>query len=315
MSLPNAESVTAAEPQSTSEGRAPLTLFACAAAIVVSLGAMAESTRPTWTQVAKWGYLPAERIWDGAIWGLVSSAFVHLALWHLVFNVYWLWRFGAAVERELGSVKFLGFVVAAALVSSGFQLGASGATGFGASGIVYGLFGLMWRGKERVPRFAAVLSAETDSLFFIWLIACLVATKAGFVQIGNTAHVTGLLLGVLVAEWRFREIHRRLAATGTGAFCLGSLIAAYVNPWSGRWLEYQAMKLHRNQQYEIAALAYERSLSFGSDTAWVFHNLALTYSALGDSTRTADALKRLRAKARAEADSLELRLQGADFSR
>jgi hypothetical protein len=61
----------------------------------------------------------------------------------------------------------------------------------------------------------------------------------------------------------------------------------------------------------MASLAYERSLSFGADSAWVFHNLALTYSALGDSTRAAYALSRLREKAPVEADSLEHRLQSA----
>jgi membrane associated rhomboid family serine protease len=310
MSEPNLDRLTVAQPQSTSKAPAPLTVAACATAIVVSLGSMAESTRPTWDQVAKWGYLPAERIWDGAVWALVSSAFVHLALWHLVFNVYWLWRFGAAVERELGSLKFLGFVVAAAFVSSAFQLAASGATGIGASGFVYGLFGLMWRSKDKVPRFAEVLGSETSSLFFIWLIACLVATQAGFAQIGNTAHATGLLFGILVAEWRFGKSHRRLAVSATAILGVLSLLAAYGNPWSERWLEYEAMKLHRNGQYEAAAFTYQRSLSFGADSAWVFHNLTLVYSALRDSTQAADALRRLRAKAPAEADSLERRLRG-----
>jgi GlpG protein len=238
MSQPNPDSVGAAKPRFIIEG--PLTLFACAAAVVVSLGAMAESARPTWAQLAKWGYLPAERIWDGALWGLVSSAFVHMAPWHLLFNVYWLWRLGTAVERELGSIRFLGFVVAAAFVSSAFQLAASGATGIGASGFGYGLFGLMWRSKEKVPRFAEVLGQDTSSLFFVWLVACLVATQAGFVTIGNTAHFSGLLLGVLVAEWRFGKSHRRLAVSATAILGVLSLLAAYGNPWSERWLEYEA---------------------------------------------------------------------------
>jgi hypothetical protein len=60
---------------------------------------------------------------------------------------------------------------------------------------------------------------------------------------------------------------------------------------------------------------YERSLSFGSDSAWAFHNLALAYYSMGDSTRCAEALRKLRGKAPAEADSLEHRLLSADFSR
>jgi membrane associated rhomboid family serine protease len=315
MSQPTLDGLVAAGPPSKSEGSAPLTLLACAIAIAVTIGITAESADPSWARMAKWGHLPAERIWDGALWALVTSAFVHVALWHLVFNVYWLWRFGGAVERELGSFRFLVFVVAVAFLGSAFQLAASGGTGIGASGIVYGLFGFMWRSKEKVPRFAEILGPDTASFFFIWLIACLVATQAGFVSIANAAHFTGLSFGVLVAEWRNRGSHRRLAVVAMALLCVLSLLATRSNPWSVRWLQHHAMKMHRAHQYEVAALAYERSLSFGADSAWAFHNLALTYYSLGDSTRCADALRRLRGTAPAEADSLEPRLLGADFSR
>lgn len=46
----------------------------------------ASGGQPSWESLATWGYLPPQRVWDGAYWGLVSSAFVHLALWHLAFS-------------------------------------------------------------------------------------------------------------------------------------------------------------------------------------------------------------------------------------
>ena len=301
----------APQPHAASLRSAPLTLLACAIAIVVSVGVMADSAHPSWAEVAKWGYLPAERIWDGALWALVSSAFVHVAVWHLVFNVYWLWRFGGAVERTLGSSKFLVFVIAVAFLSSAFQLAASGDTGIGASGIVYGLFGLMWRSKERVPHFTEMLGPDTARLFFVWLIACVVATQVGFVFIGNTAHFSGLLFGVLVAEWLIRGSQRRWAAGATAFLCVLSLLGAHRNPWSVRWLEHQAMKMHRAGKYETATLAYERSLSFGADSAWAFHNLALAYFEMGDTTGYAAALRSLRVLAPTDADLLELRFRDA----
>ncbi len=288
---------------------APLTLIACVATIIIALGIAVEPLQSSWTQVGKWGYLPAERIWDGALWALVSSAFVHGTLWHLLFNVYWLWHLGGVVERALGSLRFLIFVIAVAFVSSAFQLAASDNTGIGASGVVYGLFGLMWRSRQEMPRFAEELGRDTPSLFFIWLVACLVATHAGFVDIGNAAHFSGLLFGVLVAEWQLRGAHRRQAGSATRVLCALSVLVALVNPWSGRWLEHVAMRMHRNQQYLRASLAYERSLSFGADSAWAFHNLALTYFALGDTAHYVQALEALRERAPAQADSLRLRLE------
>jgi membrane associated rhomboid family serine protease len=312
--LPSSLQKVLPRPESGSKAPAPLTLLICVVAVVITVGINAESAQSSWDQMAKWGYLPAERVWDGALWALISSAFVHMALWHLVFNLYWMWHLGGAVERELGSVKYLVLVLALAFVSSAYQLAVSSHTGFGASGIVYGLFGLMWRSKEQVRRYADVLGAETPAAFFIWLVACWVATYAGFANIGNGAHIAGLAMGVLLAEWRIRGRYRRVAGAAAVLLSGLGLVATYTNPWSVEWLEHHAMKMHRARQYEIAAVTYERSLSFGSDSAWAFHNLALAYYSMGDSTRCAEALRRLRAKAPTEADSLERRLFGADVS-
>src|SRR5678815_297016 len=52
----------------------------------------------SWDILARWGYLPPHRIWEGAWWSLVSSAVIHLALWHVAFNVYWLWELDGAAE-------------------------------------------------------------------------------------------------------------------------------------------------------------------------------------------------------------------------
>jgi rhomboid protease GluP len=311
--LPSGIEKVLPRPQPRSEAPAPLTLLICAIAVAITIGINSESAF-SWEQVAKWGYLPAERVWDGALWALISSAFVHVALWHLVFNLFWIWHLGRAVERELGSVRYLVLVLALAFVGSAYQLAVSSDTGIGASGIVYGLFGLMWRSKAQVPRYAAVLGPETPTLFMAWLVLCLIATYAGFANIGNAAHIAGLALGVLVAEWRIPGRRRRLAGAGAVLLCGLGLLATFSNPWSVEWLEHYAMKMHRARQYQIAADTYERSLSFGSDSAWAFHNLALAYYSMGDSTRCAEALRRLRTKAPAEADSLERRLLSADFS-
>jgi membrane associated rhomboid family serine protease len=299
--------------QSSSEGPVPLTLLLCGITIVITVGINAESAQ-SWEQIAKWGYLPAERVWDGALWALISSAFVHIAVWHLVFNLYCMWHLGGAVERELGSLKYLLLVLALAFVSSAYQLVASSQTGHGASGIIYGLFGLMWRSKEQVPRYANVLGPEMPFAFFIWLVACWMVTYAGFANFGNGAHISGLAMGVLLAEWRIRGRHRRLAGAAGVLLCGFGILATFSNPWSIEWLEHHAMKMHRARQYETAVVTYERSLSFGSDSAWAFHNLALAYYSMGDSIRCAEALRNLRAKAPAEADSLERRLLSADFS-
>src|SRR5258708_5647032 len=43
----------------------------------------------------------APRIWSGQWWGLVSSAFVHIEFWHLLFNMIWTREFGRLLEPRL----------------------------------------------------------------------------------------------------------------------------------------------------------------------------------------------------------------------
>src|SRR5262245_17208824 len=99
-----------------------LTWLACAACVAVFVGLMDDPKRESWEGLEKWGYYSYEKILDGAIWGLVTSVFVHMELWHLAFNLYWLWVLGSHLERAIGSVRWLGFFLITAAVSSGAEL-------------------------------------------------------------------------------------------------------------------------------------------------------------------------------------------------
>ena len=58
------------------------------------------------------------RAWHGQPWRLVISALPHVDLLHLLFNLYWLWVFGATVEAAFGhlraAVAFLFFAAGSA---------------------------------------------------------------------------------------------------------------------------------------------------------------------------------------------------------
>jgi membrane associated rhomboid family serine protease len=65
-----------------------LAWLACAACVVVFVGLLDEPNRDSWDGLEKWGYFSIGKILDGSFWGLVTSTFVHLELWHLAFNLY-----------------------------------------------------------------------------------------------------------------------------------------------------------------------------------------------------------------------------------
>jgi GlpG protein len=130
----------------------------------------------------------------------VTSVFVHLEIWHVAFNCYWLWQMGSHLERAVGWKMWLGFFIAAAVLSSGAQLVFTGDMGIGMSGVLYAMFGLMWFTRDRFLQFNAVLDNRTVALLLVWMVGCILLTFAGAVTVGNTAHVTGLLFGIAVAK-------------------------------------------------------------------------------------------------------------------
>ena len=56
-------------------------------------------------------------------WQLVTSAFLHGDLMHLLFNMFGLWMFGGVVEQTLGSKKFAVLYGVCVLGASALQLG------------------------------------------------------------------------------------------------------------------------------------------------------------------------------------------------
>lgn len=79
------------------------------------------------------------------IWQLITYQFMHGGFWHIFFNMFILWMFGASIEEIFGSKKFLIFYLLAGISAGLFQLfitpilGASLAVTIGASGSIFGV--------------------------------------------------------------------------------------------------------------------------------------------------------------------------------
>lgn len=180
------------------------------------------------------GYLPAKAIWDGAYWALITTPFVHLAWWHLILNLCWLWILGSAFELEYGALPWIAFVAVAAFVSSGAEL-LFGDTGIGMSGVIYAFFGLEWVARSHRERFQAILSEQTVRMLIVWLIACIPATLAGLLNVANGAHVGGLLFGlaagaVFARRWKlYLSVPALILVVGLAALPL------FWCPWLPEW--------------------------------------------------------------------------------
>jgi membrane associated rhomboid family serine protease len=183
----------------------------------------------TWREtLGSWGALPAQAVWNGGYWSLLTSAFVHVAVIHVLMNVYWLWTLGRFVELVLGPWRLIVLTVVSAVVSSGLQLAVSDTTGIGASGVVYALFGVMWGARRKVPLFGHIMG-QVAYVFWIWLPVGYLLTRLELLNIGNAAHLGGLLTGVVAARELFFAERRRLAHAAAAL-----LLAAAIVRCSGR---------------------------------------------------------------------------------
>jgi membrane associated rhomboid family serine protease len=79
---------------------------------------------------------------EGQWWRLLTAAFLHGSLIHLLFNMYFLWVIGAPMEAALGRARFLSLYLACALAgSAGALLLDPDRATVGASGALFGILG------------------------------------------------------------------------------------------------------------------------------------------------------------------------------
>lgn len=183
------------------------------------------------TTVAPRGF----RIWTGAVWGLVTAAFVHFDFWHILFNMWWTKDFGGILEPGMGRRKYLLFILAAAIVSSGGQLLFSGQTGIGFSGVVYAMFGFGIVARRVDPQYRTIFNTRIMQWLLGWLVLCLVLTFFKVLNIANGAHIAGLLFGLCVGM--VFVVRSSVLAWSTVLVLLVAMTILSVTymPWSEQW--------------------------------------------------------------------------------
>ena len=136
----------------------------------------------------------------GQVWRLVTPIFLHFGPLHLIFNIFWLLDLGSMIETRRGSRFLLLFVLLTAVVSNLAQYYMPPLAGNfgGMSGVVYALFGYVWINGRLRPHLGMGVNQQAVVIMLAWLVICMIPGVLP-VQVANTAHVTGLLAGVLLA--------------------------------------------------------------------------------------------------------------------
>lgn len=173
----------------------PVTLVIAVA--YVSLAAVTGLATPDRERLAEFGWLTGIAVAGGEPWRLLAHAFLHSGALHLAFNTYILLQAGPALERALGSLRFLALYLLAAL---GGALAVClwydpGQPVVGGSGALFGLLGAHLALAVRAGRHALQFLnfAGPRALLSLIAVNLLIGLLVPFVS--NTAHVGGLLTG------------------------------------------------------------------------------------------------------------------------
>ncbi|MBS1788148.1 MAG: rhomboid family intramembrane serine protease [Acidobacteria bacterium] len=183
-----------------------------------------------------------ELLLQGQWFRLITPAFIHIGLLHILLNSYVFWSVGTIVEKLYGSARFLAIYLLAAaggsfasFLNHSWKHDLIGASA-GASGAIFGLFGVVavfsFRyHSELPPRFLQALKSGV-------LPAIAINLLLGFSirYVDNAAHIGGLLTGGLLAlliPYVSARNTRRLAQTDKailavcGLVVLTSFVLAY----------------------------------------------------------------------------------------
>jgi membrane associated rhomboid family serine protease len=169
------------------------------------------------------GLLDVHGVADGAYWQLITSAFTHVEIWHVGFNMLALWVLGPTLEAALGRVRFLVLYLGSALAGSAlvYWFTPINSSTVGASGAIFGLMGGLL--------LVALKVRGNVQMILMWIGLNFLITVVGRGFISWQGHLGGFLGGLAIAAvliWAPRD--RRAAWQVAGVSAVGVAIAVAV---------------------------------------------------------------------------------------
>ncbi len=145
--------------------------------------------------LVRYGANNVELLRLGQVWRLVTCAFLHAGIIHLLCNMYSLYVIGTQAEAKFGKIRFLMIYFISAICGSLLSAGFDNIVSVGASGAIFGLLGAMLYFGFRFRLYLRE-SIKSQILPVIIINLCL-----GFMipNIDNAGHIGGLIGGFLAA--------------------------------------------------------------------------------------------------------------------
>jgi membrane associated rhomboid family serine protease len=136
------------------------------------------------------------KVFQGQFWRVLTSIFLHGDIIHLLYNLFALFFFGLALEKLIGSNRFLLVFLTSGIIANLIAVNFYSSS-LGASGAIYGIIGcvtilrpmmMVWGFGIILPLFlAAILWVAADILRIFGLNPS---------NIGSIAHLSGIVVGL-----------------------------------------------------------------------------------------------------------------------
>jgi membrane associated rhomboid family serine protease len=151
--------------------------------------------------------IPIQVVQHGWIWQLLTYGVIHFEFWHWFGNMLGLWMFGAAIEQQWGSRRFLelfslgvfGAALTTVALSYSHLLGNPYRPTIGASGGVFAIliaFGMLF-GDNEIMMIPFPFTIKAKYFVGILIVVTLAFAMGGGGNVAYVAHLGGLLFGYL----------------------------------------------------------------------------------------------------------------------
>lgn len=154
-----------------------------------------------------------EKIQQGEVWRLITPILMHGNLLHILFNAMWIIVLGVQMERKIGHLKTIVFVLITGIISNTAEYLMTGPNFLGLSGVVVAMCGFIWIRQKKAPWEGYLLHSSTFLFIAIFVLgmalielisffSLLFADRALSPGIANTAHIVGGLAGILLGSMK-----------------------------------------------------------------------------------------------------------------
>jgi len=191
----------------------PLVLMLNVLVFLLMVGFGASPLEPTSRQIFNWGGNWGTATLNGDWWRLLSCAFVHIGIVHLVMNMIALLYVGAFLEPLIGTRRFLfAYTITAVAGSLLGSLVHPDTISAGASGAIFGMFGVLLSllTTKLIP--AEIRRRLLLLMGYYVVYNLLYGLKDG---IDNAAHIGGLLSGLAIGYLFYPALKKAQGALTT----------------------------------------------------------------------------------------------------